>query len=178
MSQRQTEVRQAKDAGLCKPPGLIEDAEHLFQLSLRCTLLLRRWNPVLRPWRVHRSLARLATYSAVATDNANNASRTVNPRPEETPTLRCRVFVANIKHLHTASLGRNLQKSAGTHVITDAGRRVTTALRSVVTRPANGAIGAPGVRPRTDGVSRVGPTFGGDSFGPALRKPRWCVDPP
>ena len=28
-----------EDAELCKPPGWVEDAEHLFQLSLRCT----RW---------------------------------------------------------------------------------------------------------------------------------------
>ena len=75
-----------------KPPGLVEDAEHLFQLSLRCTLVLRRWNPVIRPWRVHRSLARLATYSAVAADNGNNASRTASARPEESPTARCRGF--------------------------------------------------------------------------------------
>ena len=121
-----------EDAELCKPPGLVEDAEHLIQLSLRYTLLLRRWNPVFRPWRVHRPLARLATYSAVAADNANNASRTVNPRPEETPTVRCRGFSSqnSIKHLHTASHGWNLQKPAGPRVVIDAGRRVTTALRS------------------------------------------------
>lgn len=75
-----------------KPPGLVEDAEHLFQLSLRCTLVLRRWNPAFRPWRVHWSLARLATYSAVAADNANDASKTVSACPEESPTVRCRGF--------------------------------------------------------------------------------------
>jgi hypothetical protein len=39
-----------------------------------------------------------------------------------------------IKHLQAASLDRNLQNAAGSRVITDAGRRVTTALRLVVTR--------------------------------------------
>ena len=41
-----------EDAELYKPPGLVEDAERWFQLSLRYTLVLRRWNPVFRPWRV------------------------------------------------------------------------------------------------------------------------------
>ncbi len=81
-----------EDAELNKPPGLVEDAEPLFQLSLRFTLVLRRWNPVFRPWRVYRSLARLATYSAVAADNANDASKTVSACPEESPTVRCRGF--------------------------------------------------------------------------------------
>jgi hypothetical protein len=62
--------RQAEDAGLCKPPGWVEDAEPLFQLSLRCT----RWcyEDGTRPFdrgAFHGSLARLATYSAVAADN-------------------------------------------------------------------------------------------------------------
>ena len=38
-----------EDAELNKPPGLVENAGHLFQLSLRYTLVLRRWNPVFRP---------------------------------------------------------------------------------------------------------------------------------
>ena len=63
-----------------------------FSSACVCTLVLRRWNPVFRPWRVYRSLVRLATFSAVAADNENNASRTVSARPEETPTARCRGF--------------------------------------------------------------------------------------
>jgi hypothetical protein len=39
---------------------------------------------------------------------------------------------------HASSLAENLQISAGTPATTEAGRRVTTALRSVVTRQANG----------------------------------------
>lgn len=46
-----------------------------------------------------------------------------------------------------ASLARNLPNLPGRRVIAGSGRRVTTALRSVVTQLANSAISEPGVRP-------------------------------
>src|SRR5690606_8271156 len=78
-----------------KMPGYTARLSRRCRVSARLglKLLVRKWDPVFRTVaRCSWSLRAVCHVTDVAADNANDASRRVRPRPEETPTVGCRGF--------------------------------------------------------------------------------------